>query len=87
MSIYLIGYGIWRFCIEFLRGDDRGKLFNILSPSQFWSIIMVIIGLCLLFVVPILQKRLKEKKATLLECAEGQQEGQTEGQQGQTEEK
>ncbi len=63
MSIYLIGYGIWRFCIEFLRGDDRGKLFNVLSPSQFWSIVMILIGLFLLFVLPIIQKKIKDKKA------------------------
>ena len=37
MTVYLIGYGIFRFLIEFIRGDDRGKLFGLLSPSQFWS--------------------------------------------------
>lgn len=66
MSIYLIGYGIWRFFIEFLRGDDRGKLFGILSPSQFWSIVMVVIGLALLFVVPTVMKKLKPQSSAEL---------------------
>ena len=49
MTVYLIGYGIFRFLIEFIRGDDRGKLFGLLSPSQFWSLGMVILGVLLYF--------------------------------------
>lgn len=37
--IYLAAYGVWRFCLEFLRGDDRGAFFLSLSPSQWFSII------------------------------------------------
>lgn len=48
-SVYLIGYGIWRFCIEFARGDDRGSLIGSLSPSQFWCIIMVLLGIGYIF--------------------------------------
>ena len=48
-SVYLIGYGVWRFCIEFARGDDRGALFGALSPSQFWCIIMVLLGIGYIF--------------------------------------
>ena len=51
LSLYLISYGIWRFVIEFFRGDDRGAFLLNLSPSQFWSIIMVIAGVCLIFVL------------------------------------
>ena len=43
--IYLICYGIWRFIIEFWRGDNRGSFIEPLSPSQFLSIIYIIIGL------------------------------------------
>lgn len=44
-EIYLIAYGIFRFLIEFLRDDARGKLIGIVSPSQFWSILMILIGI------------------------------------------
>ncbi len=46
-SIYLIGYGIFRYLLEFLRDDSRGKLIGVLSPSQFWSVVMVVIGIAL----------------------------------------
>lgn len=44
LIVYLFSYGIWRFLIEFFRGDVRGELFNqnLLSPSQIISIIMII---------------------------------------------
>lgn len=40
--IYLYGYSIFRFWIEFLRDDHRGFFFLNLSPSQLISIIMFI---------------------------------------------
>lgn len=59
MNIYLIVYGIFRFFIEFIRGDDRGQIFKgfPLSPSQFWAIIMVIIGIALYFILPYIIKK------------------------------
>ena len=48
-TIYLIGYGIWRFLIEFIRADERGSFIGPISPSQFWSIIMVLGGVGLIF--------------------------------------
>ena len=48
MPIYLASYGVFRFLIEFIRGDDRGAyLFNVFSPSQVFSIICVIISIVL----------------------------------------
>lgn len=44
-GVYAIAYGIWRFVIEFFRGDDRGALILGLQPSQFWSILMVLVGI------------------------------------------
>jgi phosphatidylglycerol:prolipoprotein diacylglycerol transferase len=45
LTIYLLFYGVFRFFIEYLRGDNRGILFtNLLSPSQFISIIFVLLG-------------------------------------------
>lgn len=47
MSIYLIGYGVWRFFVEFLRTDYRG--FNpTLYPSQWLSIVFVLGGIALI---------------------------------------
>ena len=44
-GLYAVAYGVWRFCIEFARGDERGQFIGTaLSPSQFWSIIMVFVG-------------------------------------------
>lgn len=49
-SIYMIAYGIWRFIIEFFRGDVRGQfLGTALYPSQIWSIVMVILGVGYIF--------------------------------------
>ncbi len=48
---YLFSYGIYRFFLEFLRGDNRGKLSNVLSPSQITSIIFVIFGIILLIYI------------------------------------
>lgn len=50
MSLYLVSYGVFRFFIEFLRGDDRGQLLGILSPSQFWSVLMMISGVAVFFI-------------------------------------
>lgn len=46
--IYLGFYGIFRFIIEFFRGDERGQLAG-LSPSQYWCILIVIICVPLYF--------------------------------------
>ena len=62
MSLYLIAYGVFRFCIEFLRDDDRGALIGGVSPSQFWSIGMVALGIILWVVLPKQLKKLKEQK-------------------------
>ena len=45
MPIYLLCYGIFRFIIEFFRGDDRGKLFGFMSPSQWISIFFIMIAI------------------------------------------
>lgn len=58
---YLITYGIFRFFLEYLRGDDRGMSpFGFLTPSQFLSIIMVIGGIvCILVRKKLYQKELE----------------------------
>lgn len=62
MSLYLIAYGVFRFCMEFLRDDDRGALIGGVSPSQFWSIGMVALGIILWVVLPKQLKKLQEQK-------------------------
>lgn len=49
MVVYLFSYGIFRFLIEFIRGDERGAYFLSLSPSQWFSIACIIIGTILIF--------------------------------------
>lgn len=44
-TIYLASYGIFRFLIEFIRGDDRGAFLFSLSPAQWISIIAIIISI------------------------------------------
>lgn len=39
--IYLGCYGIFRFVIEFFRGDERGQLAG-LSPSQYWCLALLV---------------------------------------------
>ena len=51
LSLYLIAYGVFRFLIEYVRGDDRGELVGFVSPSQFWSIIMAVAGVAIIFVM------------------------------------
>lgn len=43
--IYMIVYAVWRFIIEYFRGDYRGSFVPGLSPSQFWSILLFIGGI------------------------------------------
>jgi phosphatidylglycerol:prolipoprotein diacylglycerol transferase len=46
---YILGYGILRFGIEFLRGDDRGPMFwGVISISQLLSIIGIVTSFALL---------------------------------------
>ena len=63
LSLYLIAYGVFRFLIEYVRGDDRGALVGFVSPSQFWSIFMVVAGVAIIFVMNrILNKAAQSEK-------------------------
>lgn len=54
--VYMVGYGTWRFMLEFIRGDERGVLLPIWetqyntfpTPSQFISFLMILAGVYLL---------------------------------------
>lgn len=59
-GVYAIAYGVWRFIIEFFRDDYRGAKIIGLQPSQFWSIVMVIVGVGYFFAYKYLfQKHMK----------------------------
>lgn len=57
IETYLLAYGIWRFTIEFFRGDDRGVFiplfeteYNVFpTPSQIGSFIMIILATILIY--------------------------------------
>ena len=51
-----MAYGIFRFCIEFLRGDNRGAFLSSLSPSQWFSIIAVISSIIVFIVIRKIKK-------------------------------
>ena len=74
MSVYLIGYGIWRFFIEYVRADDRGSFVGGISPSQFWAILMVVIGIGLIFLMNHLVKK-REEELALEKAATAETEG------------
>lgn len=48
LPIYMFSYSIFRFVIEFYRGDERGQLPG-LSPSQYWCLIMFIGAIVLIY--------------------------------------
>lgn len=49
VAAYLIGYGTWRFLIEFLRGDPRTPFLLGLNTSQGLSLTLVAAGIALLW--------------------------------------
>lgn len=58
LSVYLLSYGVWRFFIEYLRGDNRGGVVGAaLSPSQIQSIVFVVVGIIYLVGVYLLTKK------------------------------
>lgn len=52
MSLMFIGYGTFRFLIEFIRADSLRPDFQPLTPSQYISIVLIVIG-----IVVVLHKR------------------------------
>ena len=47
LEMYCIGYGTFRFFLEFFRGDDRGALGVLSSPSQIISILLISGGIAI----------------------------------------
>ncbi len=62
IEIYALAYGVFRFVMEFFRGDNRGGTGFFLSPSQFMSMILWIgAGLLILYRQGKIFKKLAEK--------------------------
>lgn len=50
LPLYMASYGIWRYLIEFIRGDERGGTFtSLLSPSQLTALLMIAGGVAVFF--------------------------------------
>ena len=47
-AIYFIGYGVIRFGIELLRGDEIRGQWGIFTPSQWISLTLILVGFALL---------------------------------------
>lgn len=67
MSLYLVSYGCFRFLIEFLRGDDRGKFIFGISPSQFWALVMIVAGVGVYFLLDYFFKKENSTSTAVLD--------------------
>ena len=45
LSVYAVGYGIFRFIAEFFRGDSRGSVGGLVTPSQLMAILLILFGI------------------------------------------
>ena len=72
LSVYLIAYGIFRFGLEYVRADDRGSFIPGITPSQFWSILMVVSGIGLIFLMRWLFKKRDAELALIAEQEKAQ---------------
>ncbi len=65
LPIYMIAYGVWRYIIEFARGDERGEtIIKIFTPSQLIAVIMVVGGIFLF----LFEQYYEEKHAAEIEA-------------------
>ncbi len=61
LPLYMICYGVWRFAIEYARGDDRGETFvSFLTPSQLTAVLLIAGGIGLLIYLIRRKKKAKE---------------------------
>lgn len=64
LSGYAFFYGIWRFFIEYARGDDRGSSgIPFLSPSQLTAIVLIVLGI-VYFCAVFFRRKKKNKENT-----------------------
>ena len=77
MSVYLISYGVFRFINEILRNDSRGQLVAGLTPSQFWAIMMVVLGVALIFPLRYFFNKREAEKAAIAAAKAGIKDDQS----------
>ncbi len=70
--VYLIAYGAWRIFIEFFRDDHRGEIIpgSGITPSQFQSILFILGGIAILFVMYFLKWRFRDPEGAILTVAQ-----------------
>lgn len=51
LPLYGMAYAVFRFCIEYVRGDDRGSFIPGLTPSQMQSVILALVAIALTVLV------------------------------------
>lgn len=76
--VYFIAYGIFRFFIEFIRDDERGALVAGITPSQFWSIVLIVVGIAVIVSAKIKDKKRKAPAEQAEETGAEEQEEQAE---------
>lgn len=67
LPVYGIVYGVWRFIVEYFRGDDRGMtIVSWLTPSQLIALLLICVGVGY-FVIWYLkrEKEMEQKSATV----------------------
>ena len=63
LPIYMMLYGVWRFTVEFFRGDDRGAtIVSFLSPSQLIAVLMILGSIGLFFGERYIEKKQSVRK-------------------------
>ena len=61
LPVYLTGYGVWRFFIEYARADNRGEtILSFLTPSQLTAVVLVAVGIGYFAVWFMCKKRAKD---------------------------
>lgn len=64
-SFYCVFYGLWRFLIEFARGDERGAtIVSFLTPSQLIALLLFIGGV-IYFCVWLVKEKKKNMKTEI----------------------
>ena len=56
LIVYGLSYSVWRFLLEFIRGDESRAVNGFLSPSQWQSVILFLVAAALGFFVIYLKK-------------------------------
>lgn len=79
LEFWLVNYGVFRFIVEFFRGDDRGATGFFLSPSQLMSIVLVAAGVLMFLyergkIFPALAKKAEKWREEALIPPKGQTE-------------